>query len=89
MLLERLALVLSSLLLGNERLRSALLIVRPETLVGWHRGMVRRRWRLLSRRRPGRAPEIASEAKHWVVQIARENLWMGYGKIAGEMRKLG
>ena len=31
---ERLALVLSSLLLGKEKLREALLIVRPETLVG-------------------------------------------------------
>ncbi len=24
-----------------------------------------------------------------VVRIARENRWMGYGRIAGEMRKLG
>jgi transposase InsO family protein len=86
---ERLALVLSSLLLGKEKLREALLIVRPETLVGWHRAIVRRHWRFLSRRKPGRPPEITPEMEQWVVRIARENRWMGYGKIAGEMRKLG
>ena len=86
---ERMALVLSSLLLGKERLREALLIVRPETLVGWHLAIVRRHWRLLSRRKPGRPPEITPEMEQWVLRIARENRWMGYGKIAGEMRKLG
>jgi transposase InsO family protein len=86
---ERLALVLSSLLLGREKLRGVLLIVKPETLVGWHRAIVRRHWRLLSRRKPGRPPAITPEIERWVVRIARENPWMGYGKIAGEMRKLG
>jgi putative transposase len=86
---ERLALVLSSLLLGKEKLREALLIVKPETLVGWHRAIVRRHWRLLSRRKAGRPPEITPETERLVLRIARENSWMGYGKIAGEMRKLG
>jgi hypothetical protein len=87
--IERLALVLSSLLLGKKKLEDALLIVKPETLVGWHRAIVRRHWMLLSRRKPGRPPEITPEMEQWVLRIARENRWMGYGKIAGEMRKLG
>ncbi len=48
---ERLALVLSGLLLARKRLGEALLIVKPETLVRWHRAIVRRHWRLLSRSR--------------------------------------
>jgi hypothetical protein len=40
--IKRLALVLSSLLLGKEKLRETLLVVKPETLVGWHRAIVRR-----------------------------------------------
>ena len=87
--IERLALVLSGLLLGKEKLGEALLIVRPETLVGWHRAIVRRHWRFLSRRRPGRPPGITPEMERLVLRIARENPWMGYGKISGEMRKLG
>ena len=86
---ERLGLVLSCLLLGKEKLREALLIVRPETLVGWHQAIVRRHWRLLSRRKPGRPPDITPDMEQLVLSIARENPWMGYGKIAGEMRKLG
>jgi hypothetical protein len=86
---ERLALVLSGLLLAKERLGEALLIVKPETLVGWHRAIVRRHWRLLSSRKPGRPPEITPQMEQLVLRIARENRWMGYGKIAGEMGKLG
>ena len=86
---ERLALVLSGLLLARKRLGEALLIVKPETLVRWRRAIVRRHWRLLSRRKPGRPPEITPEMEQLVLRIARENSWMGYGKIAGEMRKLG
>ena len=86
---ERLALVLSGLLVGKKKLAKALMIVKPETLVRWHRAIVRRHWRLLSRRKPGRPPEITPEMEQLVLRIARENRWMGYGKIAGEMRKLG
>jgi transposase InsO family protein len=86
---ERVALVLSGLLLGKKKLAQALMIVKPETLVGWHRAIVRRHWRLLSRKKPGRPREITPEMEQLVVSIARENPWMGYGKIAGEMRKLG
>jgi len=86
---ERLALVLSGLLVGKKKLAEALMIVKPETLVRWHRAIVRRNWRLLSRRKPGCPPGITPEMEQWALRIARENRWMGYGKIAGEMRKLG
>ena len=70
---ERLALVLSSLLLGKERLREALLVVKPEALVGWHRAIVRRHWRLLSRRKPGRPPEITLEMEQLVLRILKQH----------------
>lgn len=63
--------------------------MKPETLVGWHPAIVRRHWRLLSRRKPDRPPAITPEMEQRVVRIARENLWMGYSRIAGEMCKLG
>jgi len=86
---ERLALVLSGLLLARKRLGETLMIVKSEMLVRWHRAIMQRHWRLLARRKPGRPPEITLEMEQLVLRIARENRWMGYGKIAGEMRKLG
>ena len=86
---ERLALVLSSLLLARERLGEAVRIVKPETLVGWHRQIVRRHWTFRSRRRPGRPVEITPEMESLVLRMARVTPPMGYGKIAGETRKLG
>ena len=86
---ERLALVLSSLHLARRRLLGALMIVKPATVVGWHRQIAARRWALLSRRRPGRPRSITPEMDQLVLRLARENLRWGYTKIAGEMRKLG
>ncbi len=50
--------LLSGLLVDKKRLAKALMIVKPETLVRWHWAIVPRYWRLLSKRKPGRPPEI-------------------------------
>jgi transposase InsO family protein len=86
--IERLGLVLSGLPLVRRKLADAIMIVRPATLVDWHREIVHRHWTFHSPRRPGR-PKVPAEAEQLVLQIARENPRMGYGRIAGEMRKLG
>jgi len=85
---ERLALVLACAGVARQRLLDVLMIVRPETLVRWHRQIVRRHWRLLSRRQRGR-PQVDPEAERLVLRLAQENPRWGYTKIAGEMRKLG
>jgi putative transposase len=41
--------------------RSALLIVKPETVVSWHRRGFRLYWRWKSKRGPGRRPEVSAE----------------------------
>jgi hypothetical protein len=63
--------------------------VRPETLLRWHRELVRRKWALFGRRRgPGRPP-LASELEGLVLRLARENPRWGYRRIQGELFKLG
>jgi hypothetical protein len=42
--LEKLALLLAALRLSKRRLAAVLLIVQPDTLLRWHRDIVRRRW---------------------------------------------
>jgi putative transposase len=63
--------------------------VRPETLLGWHRALVRRRWAAFGRRRgPGRPP-LPKPVVELVVRLARENPRWGYQRIRGELLKLG
>jgi len=63
------------------------LLVTPQTLLRWHRDLVRRRW-TNEKRRPGRPP-VAAETRGLVLRLARENPRWGYQRIAGELAKLG
>ncbi len=72
----------------RPRARSGLL-VRPETVLGWHRALVRRKWAAFARRRgPGR-PRIDEECRQLVLRLAKENPRWGYMRIRGELLKLG
>lgn len=63
--------------------------VRPETLLRWHRALVRRKWAAFGRRRgPGR-PLLPAELQDLVLRLARENPRWGYQRIQGELLKLG
>lgn len=83
---DRLFLAASSRFLGRERW-SAFLIT-PQTLLRWHREVVRRKWTFASARKPGR-PAIDRELLDAVLRLARENPRWGYLRIRGELRKLG
>ena len=65
------------------------LLVRPETVLGWHRALVRRKWAACLRRpRQGR-PRTSTECRQLIVRMAKENPGWGYFRIKGELRKLG
>jgi putative transposase len=86
--LEKLALLLAGLRLSKRRLAKAFLIVQPDSLLRWHRELVRRHWTFRQTRRPGRPP-LTEEVQEWVLRLARENPYWGSKKIQGEMLKLG
>src|ERR1700739_3237617 len=65
-----------------------LTIIRPETLVRWHRAGFRRYWRWKSCRRGGR-PQIDTELRVLIRQMSTENLLWGVPRIHGELLKLG
>src|ERR1700752_1342950 len=67
---------------------SVLTIVRPETLVRWHRAGFRRYWRWKSRC-SGRRPQSDSELRVLIRRISIENPLWGAPRIHGELLKLG
>ena len=73
---------------SRRQLAQSILIFTPETVLGWHRELVRRKWTFKHRRQPGR-PRTDPELEALIVRLARENPRMGYGKIEGELLKLG
>jgi putative transposase len=64
------------------------LLPRPETLLRWHRELVRRKWAAY-RRRPRRHRSVRTELHDLIGKLARENPRWGYRRIQGELRKLG
>ncbi len=69
----------------------AAFLVSPETILRWHRELVRRRWDAFGRRprrRLGRPPP-PTECQQLILRLARENPGWGYRRIKGELRKLG
>jgi putative transposase len=71
-----------------SRWAEVLVVVKPETVVGWHRAGFRLYWRLLSRRAAGR-PGVSSELRQLIRRMARENPTWGAPRIHGELLKLG
>jgi putative transposase len=62
-------------------------LVRPETLLRWHRRLVAKRW-TYPHRSLGRPP-VDETARDLILRLARENTNWGYVRIVGELRKLG
>jgi len=61
--------------------------VQPETLLRWHRDLVRRRW-TYPRRRSGR-PALPAGTVQIVLRLAMENPTWGYRRIHGELTATG
>ena len=68
--------------------RDHLHIVKPETVVGWHRKGWRLYWTWKSPGRIGR-PRLPEEVKDLIAKISRDNRLWGTERIRGELLKLG
>ncbi|HEX8800008.1 MAG TPA: integrase core domain-containing protein [Terriglobales bacterium] len=66
-----------------SRWSDALVIVKPETVIGWHRAGFRLYWRWRSRSRGGR-PRITAELRDLIARLAKENPDWG-----AELQRLG
>jgi putative transposase len=70
-------------------MRRRRLLVRPDTILKWHRDLIARRHAAVSRpRRPGR-PRTLRSIRALVLRLARENGSWGYRRVHGELLTLG
>jgi transposase len=75
--------------LPRDALREIRLLVRPETVLRWHRDLIARRHARISRpTRVGR-PRTVRSIRRLVLRLARENSTWGYRRIHGELLVLG
>ncbi|MFD1931201.1 MULTISPECIES: hypothetical protein [Nonomuraea] len=82
-----LAALLSSL--PREVLRRLRLLVRPDTVLRWHRDLLKQSHaRTCQRKRPGRPPTVRS-IRVLVLRLVRENPSWGYRRVHGELATLG
>jgi transposase InsO family protein len=68
--------------------QNALLIVKPQTVIGWHRRGFKLYWTCKSWHRTGRPP-IDAEIRTLIRRIARENPTWGASRVHGELLMLG
>ena len=68
--------------------KGALVIVKPETVLRWHRQGFRLFWKWKSRA-PSREPQIAAETMTLIKELARKNRLWGAERIRGALLKVG
>src|SRR2546426_4083649 len=68
--------------------RRCVYIVKPDTVVRWHRRAFARYWTWKSRRRP-RRPAVAAAIRDLIQRLSRANVVWGAPRMPGEMLKLG
>ncbi len=75
--------------LGRKALQEVAQIVTPDTILGWYRKLIARKFDGSRKRHaPGR-PRTKEEVEELVLRIARENRTWGYRRIQGALRNLG
>jgi len=67
--------------------KDMLLILKPETLLRWHREGFQLFWKFKSRNHGGR-PKLATETIHLIQQMAKDNLLWGAERIRGKILKV-
>ncbi len=86
---ERITLAEIAFRLGRKALEDVANVAKPDTLLGWYRRLIARKFDgSKSRCYPGR-PRIDDEIEQWVVRMAKENSDWGYDRIVGAIANLG
>src|SRR5262249_41357153 len=86
---ERISLASAAKRLGRKALEELAQVVRPETILGWHRRLIAKKFDGSQNRSPGKCGSTSDTIEELVLQLARQNRTWGYRRIAGALSNLG
>jgi putative transposase len=75
--------------LGKQALEEVATIVKPDTILAWHRKLVAQKFDGSEQRKSVGRPRVDKEIEDLVVQMAKENRGWGYDRIVGALAELG
>jgi putative transposase len=75
--------------LGRKALKEVAAAAKPDTLMGWYRQLIAKRFDGSKFRKSVGRPPVEKEIERLVVRMARENPSWGYDRIVGAMANLG
>ena len=75
--------------LGKQALTEVAHIVKPDTILAWHRKLVAQKFDGSQQRKGLGRPRIAAEVEALVRRLAQENRSWGYDRIVGALANLG
>jgi putative transposase len=75
--------------LGKQALEEVATIVKPDTILAWHRKLVAQKFDSSEQRKSVGRPRVDTEIEDLVVQMAKENRGWGYDRIVGALAELG
>ena len=75
--------------LSKQALEEVATIVKPDTILAWHRKLVAQKFDGSKQRKSAGWPRVDKELEDWVVKMAKENHGWGYDRIAGALADLG
>jgi hypothetical protein len=86
---ERTALAVIGQKLGKQALQEVAKIVKPDTILVWHRKLVAQKFDGSKQRRALGRPKISAELEALIIRITQENRSWGYDRIVGALKNLG
>jgi transposase InsO family protein len=86
---ERISLAEAAKRLRRKALDEVAQIVRPETILAWHRRLIAKKFDGSKNRSPVKGGSPTHEIEELVLQLARENRSWGYRRITGALNNLG
>jgi putative transposase len=75
--------------LGKQALEQVATIVKPDTILAWHRKLVAQKFDSSQQRKALGRPKIDQELEALVVRMAQENRSWGYDRMVGALANLG